>query len=236
MKNTVGFLSAAVVALGASVAAHANTLYDNAININLNGDCSFSTTCAATFGRGDEYAAQKFTLTSAEVVTSASFSEYDVGTTPTDANWGFLLADGTGGLPGTILASGTDTISSSTSLGSISGYNVTQNFFSVGSVLLGPGTYYFALQAISPTIYTYLGQGFDTTGAAETNNGGVTWAAGYENSGNGVQLGGVAVALYGADVGGGGVPEPATWTLMLLGVGGVGAAMRRRSAKAAVAA
>ncbi len=103
----------------------------------------------------------------------------------------------------------------------------------MGSVAFGPGTYYFALQAVSPTLGTYLGQGTDPTGAAETNDGGVTWAFGYENSGNGVQLGGVAVGLYGNM--GGGVSEPATWALMIMGLGGVGTTLCRTRRAAATA-
>lgn len=225
MKTSLILAGAAIAALGLASAASADTVYDNPIVINGNGDCSFSTTCAATFGRGDEFVAQEFTLSSAAVITSASFSEYDLGTTPTDANWGFLVADGAGGLPGTILAAGTDTITSSASLGTFGVENVDKNFFGVGPIALGPGVYYFALQAVSPVVTTYLGQGANMTGAAESNDGGETWAFGYENASNGAQLGGVAVALYGT---GGAVPEPATWALMLVGAGGIGAMLRRR--------
>ena len=44
-----------------------------------------------------------------------------------------------------------------------------------------------------------------------------------------VGIGGIAIT------GGGGIPEPATWALMLAGMGGVGAALRARR-KAALAA
>lgn len=222
MKITFALASAAIAALGMAGAASANIVYNNPIVLNGIGDCSFSTTCAASVGRGDEFVAQKFTLTSAAVVTGASFSEYDHGITPTDANWGFLVADGAGGLPGTILSAGTDTITSSVVLGSIAGLSVSQNFFGVGPIALDPGTYYFALQAVSPAFETYLGQGVDTTGAAESNDGGVTWAFGYENGVGGAQLGGVAVELFGS------VPEPSAWALMLVGFAGLGAVLRRR--------
>ncbi|HLZ83387.1 MAG TPA: PEPxxWA-CTERM sorting domain-containing protein [Caulobacteraceae bacterium] len=229
MKLSNVLAGAAVVALGMAGAASAGivTDYNNPIVINGVADCSFSTACAAGAGRGDEYVAQEFTLASAAVITGASFSEYDFGTTPTDANWGFIMNDGAGGLPGTILAAGTDTITSSVSLGTFGGENVDQNFFGVGPVALAAGTYYFALQAISSVPSTYLGQGANMTGAAESNDGGVTWAFGYENGVGGAQLGGVAVGLYTL------VPEPGAWVLMLVGVGAVGAALRRRAARTA---
>jgi PEP-CTERM motif len=223
------FLGAAAAALSFAGAAGAGVLYNNPFDFAANnGDCSFSTTCAAAALRGDDFAAQEFTLTRTEIVTSASFSELDFSVSPTDANWGFIMADGPGGLPGTILATGTNTISSSPSIGSgtIGGApaNVSQNFFSVGTVALAPGTYYFAVQAVSPVFDTYLGQGVNNNGAAETHDGGVTWAPCYEG------ICGVAVELFGA------VPEPATWAMMLVGVGFAGAALRHRGRTAAVAA
>jgi hypothetical protein len=231
MKHNIALAGAAFAALSMAGAASADVIYNNPIVINGLGDCSFSTTCAASVGRGDEFAAQRFTLTSAAVVTGASFSEYDLGTTPTDANWGFLVADGAGGLPGTILAAGSDTITSSVVIGSIGGLSVSQNFFGVGPIALSPGTYYFALQAVSSVFATYLGQGADMTGAAESNDGGVTWAFGYENGAGGDQLGGVAVELFGPST----VPEPAAWAMMLVGFAGLGAALRRRARFASAA-
>jgi hypothetical protein len=226
MKISIAFAGAAVAALSMAGAASANILYDNPIVINGNADCSFNTACAAGAGRGDEFVAQEFTLTAAAVVTGASFSEYNFGTTPTDVNWGFLMADGAGGLPGTILSAGEDSVTSSSVIGTFGGENVSQDFFGVGPQALGPGTYYFAFQAVTTFPAIYLGQGVNMTGAAESNDGGVTWAFGYENGAGGAQLGGVAVQLTGT--GGSTVPEPAAWALMLIGFGGIGVAMRRR--------
>jgi len=148
------------------------TLYNNPYTVGNGGDCSFSTTCAADAGRGDDFAAQSFTLTSAAVVTGASFTELDLGTTPTDVNWGFANNDGPGGLPGTFLSSGTDTVSSVSFLGTDGPYNIDQVFFNVGPQALGPGTYYFAIQAISSTHFTYLGFGTPGTTVPEPT----TWA------------------------------------------------------------
>ena len=221
MKLSNALAGAAVVALGMAGSASAGTVtdYNNPYVFGAGGDCSFSTTCAAANARGDDFAAQEFTLAAPTVVTGASFTELDLGTTPTAVNWGFALNDGAGGLPGTLLSAGLNTITSSASLGVDGPYNVTQLFFGVGPQLLGPGTYYFALQAISPVSSTFLGGGAAASGAAETMDGGVTWAANYEGYSS------VAVSLYTY------VPEPAAWALMLVGVGAVGGALRRRAAR-----
>lgn len=169
MKLAKVIIGAAVTLLSIESGAHAVSyvaVYNNAFDFTANsGNCTFSTTCAAAVGAGDVFAAQKFTITRATIIARASFSEADFGVTPTDVNWGFLKADGVGGLPGTILATGADPINGSTVIGSGT-YNVTQNFFDIGTVALAPGTYYFVLQAISPVFDTYLGQGVDNSGAA----------------------------------------------------------------------
>ena len=233
MKISIAFAGAAVAALSMAGAASANIIYNNPIVINGVADCSFNTACAAGANRGDEFVAQEFTLTAAAVVTGASFSDYTIGASPTDVKWGFLVADGAGGLPGTSLAAGEDTITSTTLLGTFGGANVNQDAFGVGPTALGPGPYYFAFQAVSANAAVYLGQGVTMTGAAESNDGGVTWAFGYENGPGGAQLGGVAVELTGT--GGGTVPEPAAWALMLVGFGGIGATLRRRQRAASAA-
>jgi hypothetical protein len=219
-------LAGAVAGLATAGAATADTLFSNPY-VSSPIDCSFSTTCAADAGRGDYFAAQEFTLASAAVITSADFIESDLGTVPTDINWGFAVNDGPGGLPGTILAIGADTLSGA-SLGTDpnTGFNISRMSWTLGTVALGPGTYYLAIQAISPTFSTFLNQGVLTSGAAASADGGVTWVSGYACVSGGGCLSSIAVDLYGTSVGG--VPEPASWALMLVGVGAVGAALRRR--------
>ena len=63
--------------------------------------------------------------------------------------------------------------------------------FPIASITLGPGSYFFAVQAVTSTFGDYLQQGLVTSGAAETNDGGLTWSTGYENSSNRQELGGI---------------------------------------------
>jgi hypothetical protein len=229
MGFSAGFAGVALALATAGTAA-ADTIFDNPYLLGAGGNCSFNTTCAADISHGDDFAAQAFVVSGSAVATSASFTELDFGTTPTDVNWGIALADGPGGLPGTILSAGTDTITGAQSLGTdnVGGntYDVTKLFFDVGPQAFGPGVYYFAVQAISPTHYAFLGGGAALFGAAETMDGGVTWASGYEGYDS------IAVALYGTV---GGVPEPAAWGLMLVGFGAAGGVLRRRTVRAQTA-
>ena len=227
MKTNLLLTGAAFAALGLSSAANAGIVYSNPAPIPGSGNCAFSTTCAAAIGAGDDFAAQAFTLSSADVLTGAGFTELDLGVTPTDANWGIIAADGPGGSPGTILASGTNTIERSQFQGTDGFYTYDQERFRLGTVALAAGTYYLAIQAVSPVFDTYLSGGVNNSGAYETRDGGVTWALGYRG------FGGVSTIIFDANSG---VPEPATWALMLVGVGGVGATLRRkqRTALAAV--
>ena len=234
MKTNLLLAGAAFVVLSLSAAAaSANTVYSNPYDGSGNGDCSWSTTCAAGVGRGDDFAGQLFTLTSASVITRAAFElvpGFSAGAV-TDVNWGFVLADGPGGLPGTIIASGTDTVSSY----GTGGNGSIEGFFNVGPQALGPGTYYFVLQGVSAAFNEYLAQGVAGSGAVNTQDGGVTWTGGgYPCLPGGACEPSIAISLF--DANNGTVPEPATWALMLVGVGGLGAALRRkqRTALAAV--
>ena len=228
MKTNLLLAGAALAAFGLSAAAaSASTIYSNPYDGSGAGDCSWSTTCAAVVGRGDDFAAQEFTLTSAAVVTGAAFEElpgFSTGAV-TDVNWGFALADGPNGLPGTFLSAGTDAVSGY----GTGGNGSIEGFFSVGPQVLGPGTYYFALQGVSSSFTEYLAEGTAIGGAANTSDGGSTWTSGYFCGGNGDCLNSVSFSLFGSAV-----PEPATWALMLIGVGGIGVAMRRRARTAAV--
>lgn len=225
MKLSTLLTSAFAASIAFAGAASASTVYNNPYS-GVNADCSFGTVCAVDAGRGDDFAAQQFTLSSADVLTGAAFLELDPGTVPLDVNWAFLANDGVGGLPGTILAIGTDNFTSSVVVGSSFGLNETELTWNLGTVALGAGTYYLAIKADTTIHGNYLGFGVQTFGAAETHDGGLTWATGYEGAPS------VAVSLFDAKAA---VPEPATWALMLVGFAGVGAAMRRRVRSVATA-
>jgi len=230
MKLTT-ILAGAALAIALPMAASAGVIYDNPTD-NAAGDCSFNTTCAADVGRGNDFAAQLFTLADAATVKSASFTTFDSGSGGPTANWAFYQADGAGGLPGTLVSSGSSSILANVTIGTLFGfYNTNQNFFDLPSVSLGAGSYYFAVQYVTPTFQNYLSRGVAGSGAAETFNGGGSWQQNYEN------MPSVAVALYDTSYGsaGGGVPEPASWALMIGGFGLAGATLRRRRAMALTA-
>jgi PEP-CTERM motif len=219
-------LAAVAVTAVLPFAAQAQTIYSNPYAQDGGGDCLFNTTCAAQLGAGDDFAAQMFTLTAAATVTSASFTTLDQGGTGSGANWAFYDADGAGGLPGTLVASGSSPLSSIQNLGSDVAYNLDENFFNVSPVALGAGSYYFALQYVTPVFENYLGDGTADSGAAETKDGGATWTPTYEDTVS------VAVALFGSSSA---APEPAAWALMLMGFGSLGAVLRANRRRLALA-
>ena len=104
--------------------------------------------------------------------------------------------------------------------------NETELTFDVGTVALGAGTYYLALKADTTIHANYLGLGVQSFGAAETHDGGLTWAPTYEGGPS------IAVSIFDA---GAAAPEPAAWALMMIGFAGIGGALRRRSGTLAAA-
>jgi hypothetical protein len=213
-----------VAAVGvSSMAAQAAYVYNNLGTVFNGGDCSFSTTCAAEAGRGDDFAAQLFSLGSATDITGGQWTELDVGPTSTAVNYAFY--SDVGGLPGTLLFSGSSP-DTATVLDDSSNPPFVQELISFGisSVSLPAGSYFFAIQSVSTNFETYLQEGAVNSGAAETMDGGATWISRYQG------FGGVSVALTST------IPEPSTWAMMLLGFAGLGFAGYRQRHKVAGAA
>jgi hypothetical protein len=221
MKNLLA--ATAALAIGAAIAspASAGVLYNNLDPSSGDGDCSFSTTCAAS-GPGDDFAAQLFTLGATATVLSGAFTELDGNPTgTTSVNYAFY--NDVSGLPsGAALFSGSSSVTT-TSLGTSSGYNLNLESFNTVAATLAAGSYFFAIQSVSPDFATYLEEGLVQSGAAETHDGGVTWGANYEG------FGGISVALYSNSISA--TPLPSTWTMLIAGFVGLGFFAYRGSKK-----
>lgn len=203
-------VAAALLTL-AAVPAGAAVVFDNPFDWN-NGSCAFSTEC----GFGQELAAQKFTLSSATTLTSASFTAYDDLKDPLGVNW-WIYAVSVKGLPGQPLASGTSVSMTSRDLIGMDGdLTMIKERFDLPSIHLEAGSYYLGFQAITDSFDVYLGSASLFKGAAESYDFGAAWRKNYEG------YKGVAVSLSGS------VPEPATWALLIVGFGMTGVALRRR--------
>jgi len=196
--------------------AHAATIYNNAPNFGGGGDCSFNTTCASLAGRGDDFAAQQFTIGSAVTVLSGDYNTELYGAPGTSVNYAFYTS--AAGLPGTLIASGSSAITGNV-VGSDFIYSEVDYVFNTGAVNLAAGTYFFAIQEVTGNFDDFLVGGADDTGAAETHDGGLTWSPDYEFEG------GVSVSLSSTAVSA--TPEPGAIYLLGSGLAGV-AALRRR--------
>ena len=200
--------------------AAAETLFSNPTTFDGIGSCVFNTAC------GNVWAAQEFSLADNATITAASYTVIGGYTSftvklPTAVNWALLLANGPGGLPGSVVAHGSnDPIGSSqrlTDLATLPPY--FQQTFNLPSVSLAAGNYYVAFQALNSEYDVYLSDGVLRSGSAGL--WGSEWIASYET------VPSVAVNVYGTT--GSNVPEPATFGLLVVGFAGIcGCAMVRR--------
>lgn len=205
-----GVLAAAAVLFGVSSTAAA-VLYDNG---GLNGEINNWN----IGGAGALYAvSDSFTLSQSSTVTGVDFG---VWTVPNDVvstvQWGIAKASDPLGATG-FLYSGTATVTNgAASLNSFK-WSISTDSFETGPITLAAGLYYLVLQ-----------------NAVATNNDPVYWdendgkSAAFSNAigslATKLVTGSEAFQILGAQSSG--TPEPASWALMLVGVAGVGAALR----------
>ena len=154
-----------------------------------------------------------FSLSNAQSVNALGYNTLNLTGDQTVGLW-----DSTGNL----LASATVGTSSA----------VTGNYAwsTIAPLNLGAGTYRIG--------GTFTGGDFVSNLAGVTTAPGFTWLTDYQQQGAGLLFptvttnnfyGQNGIALVNLSLGGG-VPEPATWALMILGMGAVGGALRRRQA------
>lgn len=189
---------------------------------DVNGECTFS--CV-----GGQLA-QEFTIDSASIISSASFTEFHTGVAqPASVNWAFLNADGVGGIPGTVAFSGSSTITLSTLVGS-SGFGGSplrdvfqENFDIAPTVTLAPADYFFALNVpITDVLLTF---------GTQVGGGALIVPAGAWHLYNPTTVS-FAASLNGEQVAP--VPEPSTWAMMIIGFAGVGFMTYRRKTRRAL--
>lgn len=134
-------LAALAFVLAAPAPARSGLIYDN-------GQVAFSAN-AAGFEMTRDIDADNFAFSGTHTITSVRFWDFELlnhAGFQGNVSW-FIYTDG-GGIPGTLLASGTAAPTSRVDLGFVPS-NVSAELyrtdFSVGSVVLGPGTYWLGL-------------------------------------------------------------------------------------------
>lgn len=212
-------LAGAALAAGA---AQAGVLYDNGP----------STYQANAYGISQgNYAEDSFTIGANATVTGVDFVAWNSPTsaTTTTVGWAiFSMLKIPYGSNGTLIASGTSAVTSSYILTNASGYAVNTDTFAIAPTALASGTYAIALyNALDTTLSPFPNIRWDvnfgpSAGFVRTNFGPFE---SYQASNTFQILGSVP----------GGVPEPASWALMLVGFGSLGAVLRQSRRNTAVA-
>ena len=210
---TIGLLGACAAAALAG-ASHASVLYDDG---PLNG-----TIDAWTINFGYQVS-DSFTLTKTSTLTGVNFGVWSFpGDTFNTVDWSIgTAAYGSA-------SSGTGSVTNGAQTTNGFGYQIATDSFSLPNITLGPGTYFLTLQnaAVNTGDPIYWDQNNGPSQAFENSVGDLN-----QYPGGGAE----AFQILGNT---GAVPEPATWTIMLMGVGLLGGALRtsRKAQAGAVAA
>ncbi|HSZ51813.1 MAG TPA: PEP-CTERM sorting domain-containing protein [Caulobacteraceae bacterium] len=154
-----------------------------------------------------------FTLSSAATVTGVNFGVWELpGDTTSTVDWAIATA------PAAYPDTGTASVTNGPTTINGFGLAVGEDSFSITPTHLAAGTYYIVLQ-----------------NASVTNGDPLFWD---ENDGPSTasQLGTGVIGSESFQILGASVPEPSSWALMMAGVFGMGAVLRRRRDAMAIAA